>query len=497
MSSVRVLLGGKSFELEAEDGETLLSALRRGGFTLPAACGGRGKCGKCRVMINGVSRLACRAAVIDGDEVVLPENSGGRILTETPVIAHVKGGLTGCAAAVDLGTTTVAVRLYDLSLGREIATSSEWNTQATYGGDVISRIRHTMDAPDGLDELSHIIHAQVENMISSALAHCGKGKSELRHSVLVGNTVMQHIFANFPVQSIAVAPFEPYTLFGGGLGNTLLGAPLYYAPCVAGYVGGDITAGLLASGLSEKDGRYLFLDIGTNGEMALGGKDGFCCCAVASGPAFEGAGISCGMAAINGAVSHVRYNGGFLYDVIGSNAPRGLCGSGLIDLIAALLELGGIDEGGRLLPPDDAPEQMRRYLTRDADGNGIFHLTREVYLTAQDVRNLQLAKAAVAAGIRVLLAAEGITADKLDGVYLAGGFGSYLDPKSAVKIGMLPGILPNKLHNPGNTALAGASMLALDTEKIGCVRKIAQSCDYIELSGRADFAAAFTESIAF
>ena len=195
MSSVRVLLGGKSFELEAKDGEMLLSALRR---------------------------------------------------------------------AVDLGTTTVAVRLYDLETGIELATDSAWNAQAACGGDVISRIRHTMDVPDGLGELSRIIRSQVEDMISSALAHCGRDNSSLRHSVLVGNTVMQHIFAHFPVQSIAAAPFEPYTLFDDKPDDTLLGAPLYYAPFVAGYVGGDITAGLLSSGLSEKDGRYLFLDIGTN-----------------------------------------------------------------------------------------------------------------------------------------------------------------------------------------------------------------------------------------
>lgn len=195
---------------------------------------------------------------------MLPESSGGRILTETPEISPVKSGLSGCSAAVDLGTTTVAVRLYDLETGIELATDSAWNAQAAYGGDVISRIRHTMDVPDGLGELSRIIRSQVEDMISSALAHCGRDNSSLRHSVLVGNTVMQHIFAHFPVQSIAAAPFEPYTLFDDKPDDTLLGAPLYYAPFVAGYVGGDITAGLLSSGLSEKDGRYLFLDIGAN-----------------------------------------------------------------------------------------------------------------------------------------------------------------------------------------------------------------------------------------
>ncbi len=497
MSSVRVLLGGKSFDIEAEAGSPLLSALRRNGFTLPAACGGRGKCGKCRVVINGVQRLACRAVVSDGDEVLLPDRGAGRILTQTAEIKHTAGKASGCAAAVDLGTTTVAVRLYDLGSGREEATLSAWNAQAAYGGDVISRIQHTIDCPDGLDELSRIIRGQVSDMIGSALDSCARDKSELRHTVLAGNTVMQHIFACLPVKSIALAPFTPYTLFYGEPDDTLLGAPLYYAPCVAGYVGGDITAGLLASGLCERDGRYLFLDIGTNGEMALGGKGGFRCCAVASGPAFEGAGISCGMAAVEGAVSHVRYDGGFLYDLIDSAAPSGLCGSGLIDLAAALLTLGCIDEGGRLLPPEDAPEQMRRYLTRDENGNGIFHLTNKVYLTAQDVRSLQLAKAAVAAGIKVLLDAEGMSAAELDGVYLAGGFGSYLDPASAARLGMLPDILSDKLCNPGNTSLAGASMAALDPEKLGRMRDIAQGCNYIELSGRSDFADAFAGSMTF
>lgn len=174
VSSVRVLLGGKSFDIKTEGGETLLSALRRSGFTLPAACGGRGKCGKCRVGVNSVSRLACRVVPNDGDVIVLPEKSGGRILTQTPETVSCVGKMTGLAAAVDLGTTTVAVRLYELAGGRELKTISAWNAQAAYGGDVISRIQYTMDTPDGLQELSRIIRAQVEDMISRALEDCGK-----------------------------------------------------------------------------------------------------------------------------------------------------------------------------------------------------------------------------------------------------------------------------------------------------------------------------------
>ena len=253
----------------------------------------------------------------------------------------------------------------------------------------------------------------------------------------------------------------------------------------------------MSAGLNQKAGRSLLLDVGTNGEMVLGGKDGFRCCAVASGPAFEGAGISCGMAAIDGAISHVRYNGGFLFDIIGAQTANGLCGSGLIDLVAVLTEQGCIDEGGRLLPPEDAPEKMRRYLSRDENGNGIFRLTGDICLTAQDVRNLQLAKAAVAAGIRVLLDNAGIDGSDLDAVYLAGGFGSYVDTASAMRIGMLPRISPEKLHNIGNTALAGASMTAIDPKRIENMRNIARNCDYIELSGRSDFAEAFTQNMSF
>ena len=187
--------------------------------------------------------------------------------------------------------------------------------------------------------------------------------------------------------------------------------------------------------------------------MALGGRNGFLGCAVASGPAFEGAGISCGMAALKGAVSHVRYDKGFLFDVIGGGEPRGICGSGLLDLAAVLLRLGCIDEGGRLLPPDEVPESMRKYVSDDGSGNGIFHLTPDVYLTAADVRALQLAKSAVCAGIKLMLQRRGIEPEQLGGVCIAGGFGNYIDP--------------------------------------------AKMCDYIELSGRSDFTRLFTENMAF
>ena len=497
MSSVQVQCGGKTCTAAVQDGETLLSALRRAGFSLPAACGGRGRCGKCRVTVNGASRLACRVVPCDGDVVTLPAASGGAILTDTVSIAVSGGEEQGCAAAVDLGTTTVAVRLCDLASARERKTVSAWNVQASYGADVISRIQYTLDEPDGLTELSGRIRSQVSELISACLADAACPADTLRRVSLAGNTVMQHLFAGLPVRSIAAAPFAPLSLFDGDTADTLLGAPVFYAPCVAGYVGGDVTAGLLASGLYRKPGQHLFLDLGTNGEMALGGADGFFCCAVASGPAFEGAGIACGMPALDGAVSRVRYDRGLLYDVIGASEPRGICGSGLIDLAAVLLALGAIDKSGRLLPPEETPPPLRRFVRPDGRGNGVFHLTDRVYLTAEDVRSLQLAKAAVAGGIEVLLRQRDLDAAALDGVYIAGGFGSYIDPDSAMAIGMLPRLPRSKLHCLGNTALAGASMAALSGEDRRRLGRIAADCRYIELSGRQDFARAFTDHMVF
>ena len=273
-----------------------------------------------------------------------------------------------------------------------------------------------------------------------------------------------------------------------------------YAPCVAGYVGGDITAGLLSSGLYKRLERSLFLDIGTNGEMALGGAEGFLCCAVASGPAWVGAGIACGMAGPDGAVSHVRWDGAKPeLEVIVGGTPRGLCGSGLIDLLAVLTRRRIISAYGLLQGPDEAPEGYERWLGEDENGNGIFYLTADrcVYLTAGDVRQLQLAKAAVAAGIAVLLKKAGLRVEDLDRLYLAGGFGTYMDAKSAAAIGMLPEALAEKTVLLGNASLAGARLALLDETKRDTLLKIRRSCRYLELSGDQDFNREYPEQMLF
>ena len=492
--------------LSAADGENLLELLRRAGYRLSAPCGGKGRCGKCLVSLcreGGAAETvaACRTR-IDGDcSVTLPgELSGGEILSDS-LAGHITAdSREGLGAAVDIGTTTVVMKLFELGSGRELASGSCWNAQAAFGADVLSRSQYTMERPDGLDELKRLIRDQIFRMLQQLCAQAGVDRAALREMYIAGNTIMQHIWAGLSPAGIAVAPFTPESLFDDALPFSEEGVDIYLAPCVAGYVGGDITAGLLAVDMDELPGKALFLDVGTNGEMALGGRDGFVSCAVACGPAFEGAGISCGMASTLGAISHVDFiDGEFVFRVIRDTKPKGICGSGLIDLTAVLLRLGLVDGSGLLLPPDEAPEGFERWLDEDENGNGLLFLTDDdsVYFTAADVRQLQLAKAAVAAGISVLLQEAGLSFDEVDALYLAGGFGTHMRPESAVEMGMLPRALLGKIKSVGNSSLAGAQQALLSEERRQRLHNIQKRCEYLELSGNARFNEAYPAHMSF
>lgn len=491
--------------LSAADGENLLELLRSAGYKLAAPCGGKGRCGKCLVTLRRGDREetvpACKTH-IDGDcTVILPgELSGGEILGDTVESNIRTDRRTGLGAAVDIGTTTVVMKLFDLEEGRELAAVSQWNGQASYGADVLSRSQYTMERPEGLGELQRLIRQQIFGMLRGLCAQAGVDSGNVRELYIAGNTIMQHIWAGLSPAGIAVAPFTPESLFDDGCPFVEEGMDIYLSPCVAGYVGGDITAGLLAVDMDETDGKVLFLDVGTNGEMALGGRDGFVCCAVACGPAFEGAGISCGMASTPGAISHVDFrNGEFVFNVIGDVEPRGICGSGLIDLMAVLLRLGLVDESGLLLSPDEAPEGFERWLDEDENGNGLLFLTDDdtVYFTAADVRQMQLAKAAVAAGISVLMQEAGLSFDEVDGLCLAGGFGTHMRAESAVEMGMLPRALLGKIKSVGNSSLAGAQQALLSAERRQRLHNIQKNCKYLELSGNARFNEAYPAHMSF
>ena len=489
-------------KLPVREGETLLDALRAAGVAMSAPCGGNGSCGQCRVLCDGKPVLACQTSAVPGCTVEVRELSGGSIAGAEKAAAPVleadnsasKSKLPATlAAAVDLGTTTVVVELLNMENGSSLGIATAWNAQAAFGADVITRCQYCMEHPDGLQQLKRVIRDQIHGLIRSL----GAEPENLQTIFIAGNTVMQHLYAGISPTGIAVAPFRPAVFFRGDEPRE---RGVRYAPCVAGYIGGDITAGLLAAGLRRSGKRALFLDIGTNGEMALCKENGFLGCAVASGPAFEGVGIACGMPGITGAVSHVRWDGEKPeYDVVGNAAPRGLCGSGLIDLLARLLEKRLISGSGRLCAPDEAPEGYEEYLGEDEKGNGIFYLTddRSVFLTAADVRKLQLAKAAVAAGIAVLLKEAEIKAEDLDALYLAGGFGTYMDIRSAAVIGMFPACLTERAVLMGNSSLSGARMAVLQPETGKELEEIRKNFRYLELSGNADFNREYPEQMFF
>lgn len=522
MAQVTIYRDSKTYTISMETGKTLLDALRAAGVHgIDASCGGRGICGKCLVSASGAvsdmpavsgqpidahRKLACRT-VIEGDCMVTLSGEDGAVTMQRGILSGFppNRGAKGLGAAVDIGTTTVVLYLTDLSVGEVLAIESGMNRQRSFGGDVISRVRHCMDHPDGLKQLAGAIRGQVDDFLRDACEKAGHRPSEVVELAVAGNTIMEHIFTGLSPRSIALAPFTPLSLFGKhfpaeemGLSSVNPGVSVYLAPCVAGYVGGDITAGLLSSGAYRSEGHCLFLDIGTNGEMALGSQDGFLCCATAAGPAFEGAEITCGMSGVTGAVSHIwpKPGGGAGFEVIGGGTARGICGSGLVDLLALLLRLGAVDETGRLLRADEAPESLLPYLGKRR-GRPAFCLTREVFLTDQDVRKLQLAKAAVAAGIRTLLDTAGLRESDISALYLAGGFGNYIDHNRAADIGLLPKSLVKRLIHVGNSAGTGALAALVSQPAREALSVIQKRCSYLELSSSAAFNEQFVKNMTF
>lgn len=489
MSTAIVCANHKKAALPFAPGQNLLELLRLNGYAVSAPCGGHGRCGKCRVQltVNGITEtvLACKTLLTSDCLVTLADECAELSWNDTALSARItSGGRSGYGAAIDLGTTTVAVKLYRLADGTALGSACQWNAQKSCGGDVITRIDYCMKNTSGLAELCLTVRGQAKEMLTALCEKNGISYGDMTEIFLAGNTVMQHIFAGLSPAGIAAAPFTPASFFDAAAPYELYGVPLLFSPCVAGYIGGDITAGLLYTGLFEKRGKALFIDIGTNGEMVLGDSEGFIACAVASGPAFEGAELTCGMPAADGAVHRVELTeSGLQYEVVGGGKAQGLCGSGLLDLVACLLELGYMDESG--------------CLKENENGEAVFYLTDRVFLTQRDIRRLQLAKAAVAAGIRLLLCKAGLTCADLTCLYLAGGFGNLLRVESAVRIGMLPREMLGRIVTVGNASLAGAGQALLEIGSRETLHRIRASCRYLELSADPSFNDTFVEELNF
>ena len=504
---------GSPRALRGDGTRTLLENLRAAGCKIAADCGGQGRCGRCAVTVTGpvagrdgavlladsARLLACQWYPRGEVRIRLPDEEPMRVVLDGA--AALPAGGRGLGAAVDIGTTTLAVFLYDLESGALLGECGARNAQRSYGADVISRIRFCAE-PNGLRLLGDAVRAQISEALAGLCRDDGRDFGEITAVAVAGNTVMEHLFCGLDPTPIGVSPFTPRSLFGGagpacrffpGLPD---GAELYLCPAVAGYVGGDITAGLLSSGAYRSEETVLFLDIGTNGEMALGDRSGFVCCAAAAGPAFEGAEIACGMEAAPGAVDRVWFDGADIaFTTIGGAPARGICGSGLVDTVAALLESGAVLPSGRLRADGSDFEAVRRRGREGPDG-GRFYLAPEVYLSAADIRSVQLAKAALRAGMETLLRLRGMQSTDIARVLVAGGFGAYLRLDSACRIGMFPPAAKKIARHIGNAAGAGAA-LALTAQGRRTLRELTGRCAYHELSGSPVFRDAYLEAMPF
>lgn len=487
MSRLLVRRGAQVRALEFT-GTPLVSEVLQGANLAPAQpCGGRGTCGKCAVRLSGAvsapnaaeeragQRLSCQARLLGDAEVELPEARAQEI--EVAGIArplHLAPLAGRYGAAVDIGTTTLALRLYDLHSGAALGQASCWNPQGTVAADVMGRIGAALDGKGAL------LQAQVRGAIDELLRTACSGvcrPEEVETLVLAGNTTMLYLWSGRDPVSLSAAPFAADCLFGQMV--EAQGRSAVLPPCMNAFVGADITCAVLASGLAESDRVAVLCDIGTNGEIALWKGGELLVTSTAAGPAFEGAGISCGCGSVPGAVDRVWLeNGRIAARTIGGQAAVGVCGSGLIDAVAAYLQTGDIDETG-------------------ATEEDTLPLRDGVALLPKDVRAVQLAKAAIAAGLETLLRSANLAPEDVDDLYIAGGFGSHLHIPSAVTIGLLPAALAAKARAIGNASLEGASRLLLSREEGEKARDIAARSRHVALGGNPMFNERYIENMMF
>ena len=401
-----------------------------------------------------------------------------------------------CLAAFDIGTTTIAGYLLDGEDGRTLTVESRMNPQAQYGADVVMRANYALE--HGVDVLSQCIRDAVNEMLGVMVENAGVGRGDIFQVCIVGNTCMHHLFLGISPASLVHAPYTPavserLVLNAGDYGlEVQRKAELIMLPDIAGYVGADTCGCLLALRQDLKEEISLMIDIGTNGEMVLGNRERLVTCSTAAGPAFEGAKIECGMRGAAGAVDHVKYEDGkWSYTTVGNKPAVGLCGSGLIDLVAGLLDAGMVDENGALSSGQEN-QSVFMLVPPEQAGN-----ENGVYLTQKDIGEVQLAKAAIAAGIQMLMKRLGITEDEISSVYIAGAFGNYMDPISAGKIGLIPSALVRKVKPVGNAAGEGAKIALVNEKEMLEMDELVRKIDFVELAASGDFQDYFIDELGF
>lgn len=506
----------------ANPGQTLLEAAQTAGVGLASVCGGVGTCEECRLrLVNGRLtpptlieqavlsredlaagfRLACQAEPLGDVKLDIPPESlttAQRLQVEGQETDFILNpAITSTDAygfAVDIGTTKLAAYLLHLETGKTVARIGAMNPQVAYGEDVISRIAYTAHVKNGARTLQTILVETLNNLLAGMCSEAHVSPSHVLDAVLVGNTVMHHLFAGLPVEQLGHAPFAPattraLTIPAQELGLKLAsGTNIYLPPVVAGYVGADHISMLLATGVWRSPHNCIALDIGTNTEIGLVTNSHVTCCSCASGPAFEGAHIHEGMRAAPGAIERIRWlDGRFLWQSIENLPPVGICGSGILDGIAAI-------QDGKLIKPSGVLQAGidSKIVVVPSAQTGV---NRDLVITRRDIHEIQLAKSAIRSGVEVLIEKAGLTYDDLDEFIVAGAFGTYLDLRSAVRTGMFPLLPMNRFHQVGNAAGVGAKQMLLSVVKRQEAEQLASQIGYIELTGQPSFTPLFMQHL--
>jgi len=554
MLTVRFPLQGLSTVVP--EGTSLVEAARFAGIRIESPCGGAGRCGKCRMKVNErrldnllvtasgpLSEeekgdgfvLACHSFAKGDLEVEFIEeetlstnilSSGKRADTNLdPPVRKIfvagknstlvsfdglpgieePGDTTGrCyGAAIDIGTTTLVAALVDLNTGEELCAASSLNPQVEFGHDVLSRIRCAVD-PKGLSKLHDAVVQELERMLQGLARRAGIEPADIYELVLSGNTCMLHLAARVNPGSLGRYPYTPGLRGGERIPARDVGfnlpdtAGIYFPPIISGFVGADITAGILATGLHREPGIVLFIDIGTNGEMVLSINGRLTATSTAAGPAFEGMNIACGMRAADGAIDKfsIGNDGWVSVGAIGGAKPAGICGSGLVDVVGELVAHGVLDRNGRFSKNGHVPDLIRERISLE-NGKPGFRISDGVFLTQQDIRQVQLAKGALRSGIDILLAGSGLKYSDVERVLIAGAFGFHLRTENLVRIGIIPDELEGKIDLVGNTSKTGAIALLLDRSMRREALRIADRANVIELADEPGFERTFIGNLAF
>ncbi len=512
-------------EFSCETGEELLKVLRRHGVELEVPCNGKGTCGKCKLKLlsgtlspvtdnerrllrgdeleNGI-RLSCMARVLSDIEIEIPKQERRHnVLTQGYVPPFSADVREGYAAAVDIGTTTVALSLVDLNNGKELAQASTVNAQKQFGLDVLTRISYEYEQGEqGIQALQQVMVTSLNTLLEQLCQEAGIAAEDLSEIVVAANCAMTHMLLAVDARPLGKAPYAPQFLEAQELLASSIGlrvgaqTKLYCLPQVSAYIGGDIVAGACVCQLAQQQETTLFVDIGTNGEIILAHQGKLLSCSCAAGPALEGMNISCGMRAAEGAVEDIHIEEQVKLTTIGGGTPLGLCGSGILAAVRELVKHKYVKKSGVFVALDKAPEPNILRLN-GSKREAVLCSKPELLVTQDDVRQVQLAKGAILSGFRVLLKEAGITMEQVDKVIIAGQFGSHLPVDSLIGIGLLPECVREKLQYVGNSSKSGAYMALLSQKKRKEMEQLARKIDYIELAQTKDYERIFAESMSF